>query len=122
MESLYEKLGGGYAEVNGVLLPTFEFPERKPAIGTWGKRHLRWLRENQRDVCVELWLTGKLPGYLAQINEQAEDMLSRLVEQMACQEGVTEALKAENQMEWVGRMNSIRNRAEEIVTAELIHQ
>ena len=71
---------------------------------------------------MELWLDGKLTGYLTQINEQAEAMLSRLVEQMARREGITEELKAENQMEWVGRMNSIRNRAEEIVMAELIYQ
>ena len=73
-------------------------------------------------MCLALWLDGKLTDYLTQINEQAEAMLSRLVEQMVRREGVTEELKAENQMEWVGRMNGIRNRAEEIVMAELIQQ
>ena len=122
MKSLYEELGGTYTEVDGYLLPTFAFPDRKPAVGIWADRHLRWLRENRREVCLALWLDGKLTDYLTQINEQAEAMLSRLVEQMARREGVTEELKAENQMEWVGRMNSIRNRAEEIVMAELICQ
>ena len=122
MESLYKKLGGTYTEVDGYLLPTLAFPEQKHAVGIWADRHLRWLRENRREVCVELWLDGKLADYLTQINEQAEAMLSRLVEQMARREGVTEELKAENQMEWVRRMNSIRNRAEEIVMAELFCQ
>ena len=122
MRSLYEEFGGTYIEVDGYLLPAFAFPNRKPAVGIWADRHLRRLRENRREVCVELWLVGKLADYLTQINEQAEAMLSRLVEQMARREGITEELKAENQMEWVGHMNSICNRAEEIVMAELIQQ
>ena len=122
MKSLYDRMGGAYSEIDGLLFPNLELPARKSPLGIWADRHLRWLRENRREVCLALWLDGKLTDYLTQINEQAEAMLSRLVEQMARREGVTEELKAENQMEWVGRMNGIRNRAEEIVMAELIYQ
>ena len=122
MKSLYDRMGGTYSEIDGLLFPNLALPARKSPLGIWADRHLRWLRENRREVCLALWLDGKLTDYLTQINEQAEAMLSRLVEQMARREGVTEELKAKNQMEWVGRMNSIRNQAEEIVMAELICQ
>ena len=90
-------------------------------IGIWGQRHLRYLKQYHR-VCYYILLTsGKLNSYLADIDEQAEEMFFRLVEQMAEREGVTEQLKAGNQLEWVQKMNSIRNRAVEIVNTELIY-
>ena len=90
-------------------------------IGVWGQRHLRYIKQHKQALYAELLMTGKLNGYLADIDSQAEDMLLRLVKEMAESEGVTEQLKAENQMEWVQRINNIRNRAEEIVNAEVIY-
>ena len=88
----------------------------------WGQRHRRYLKEHRRTTYAPLLTSGKLNGYLADIDRQAEEMFSRLVKQMAEVEGVTEQLKADDQMEWVGRMNNIRNRAMEIVNAELIYR
>lgn len=88
----------------------------------WGQRHRRYLKEHHRATYATLLTGGKLNGYLADIDRQAEEMFSRLVKQMAEAEGVTEQLKADNQMEWVGRMNNIRNRAMEIVNSELIYR
>ncbi len=94
-------------------------PERKP-IGVWGQRHLNYLRDNKRVLLYSLQLSGKLNGYIADIDQQAEDMFFRLVKQMAECEGVSETLKAEDQMEWIQRINSIRNRAIEIVNTGII--
>lgn len=87
----------------------------------WGQRHRRYLKEHHRATYATLLTSGKLNGYLADIDRQAEEMFSRLVKQMAEAEGVTEQLKADNQMEWVDRMNNIRSRAMEIVNSELIY-
>jgi len=95
-------------------------PEREP-IGVWGQRHLRYIKQNRKSLYFNLLTSGKLNGYLADSDKQAENMLSQLVKQMAEREGVTEQLKAENQMEWVRRMNNIRQRATEIVNSELIN-
>ena len=90
-------------------------------IGIWGQRHLRYIRKHKVSLYAELLATGKLNDYLADLNEQAEAMFSRLVKQLFEKEGVTEALKAENQMLWVQRMNNIRSAAMEIVSSELIY-
>ena len=95
--------------------------EEKPVVGIWGQRHLRWLKRNRRVTFTNLLTTGKLYDYLREIDAQASGQLDALITQMARAEGVTEQLKAENQMEWVRRMNSIRNWAEEIVSDELIY-
>lgn len=87
----------------------------------WGQRHRRYLKEHRRATYAPLLTSGKLNGYLADIDRQAEEMFLRLVKQMAKMEGVTEELKAADPMEWVGRMNNIRNRAMEIVNSELIY-
>lgn len=87
----------------------------------WGQRHRRYLKEHRRATYATLLTSGKLNSYLADIDRQAEKMFLRLVKQMAEAEGVTEQLKADNQMEWVGRMNNIRSRAMEIVNSELIY-
>lgn len=89
-------------------------------IGIWGQRHLNYLRDNKRVLLSGLQLSGKLNGYIADIDEQAEDTFFRLVKQMAECEGVSETLKAEDQMEWIQRINSIRNRAIGIVNTEII--
>ena len=103
-------------------LPCLELPEQpKVEIGIWGKRHLRYIKQHHKIRYTNLLTSCKLTAYLADIDEQAEDMFFRLVKQLAEKEGVTEQLKAENQMLWVARMNNIRNRVTEIVNAELIY-
>lgn len=121
-KSLFEQNGGTYRQVGDYLLPNITLPEEETVhIGIWGQRHKRYLKQNHRVLYMNLLTSGKLNSYFADIDKHAEDMLFRLVKQMAKREGVTEALKAENQMEWVGRMNNIRNRATELVNAELIY-
>jgi len=120
-KSIFEQMGGTYHKQGDYFLPDLTAPEEdKQPIGVWGQRHLRHIREHHRGLYVGLQLSGKLDGYLADIDQQAEDMFLRLVNQLARQEDITEELKAADQMAWVGRMNNIRNRAAEIVNAELI--
>ena len=120
-KTIFEQMGGTYTLQGDYYLPNLALPaeENKP-IGIWGQRHKRYLQEHKRATYTTLLTSGKLNSYLADINEQAEDMFSRLVKQMAEREGGTEKLKEENQMEWIGAMNSIRHRATEIVNSELI--
>ena len=96
-------------------------PEEHRPIGIWGQRHLRYLRRCKKATYTTLLIEGKLPDYLADVNEQAEEMLFQLIKQMANNEGVDEAMKRRDQLGWVQRMNSIRNRAEEIVQREVIY-
>ena len=110
----YELVGDYY------LIAGEDEPEGIP-IGIWGQRHLRYIRKHKVSLYAELLTTGKLNDYLADLNEQAEAMFSRLVKQLSEKEGVAEALKAENQMLWVQRMNNLRNTAAEIVSSELIY-
>ncbi len=120
--TIFEKMGGTYTQVGDYLLPDLKLPEEEQQpIGVWGQRHRRYLKEHHRATYATLLTSGKLNGYLADIDRQAEEMFSRLVKQMAEAEGVTEQLKADNQMEWVDRMNNIRSRAMEIVNSELIY-
>ncbi len=125
MESRFfnEKNGLWYEKQGDYYLPCLELPkeENKP-IGIWGQRHLRYLKQQRKVLYINLLTSGKLNSHLAEIDKQATDMCFRLVKQLAEQEGVTEQLKADNQMEWVGRMNNIRNRAEEVVYNEIIYQ
>lgn len=95
-------------------------PEEDQPIGVWGQRHLRHLKRHHKVIYANLLTSGKLPEYLADIDRRAEELFLRLAKQMADAEGITEKLKASDQMEWVRQMNSIRNRAMEIVNAELI--
>lgn len=116
-----EKTGIRYTLQGDYYLPDLALPaEEQQPIGIWGQRHLRHIKQNQRVLYTNLLTSGKLNSYLADINRQAEDMFFRLVKQMAEREGVTEQLKADNQMAWVGRMNDIRSRATEIVNNDLI--
>ena len=118
----YNESNGLWYELQGdYYLPCLQLPEEKQVhIGIWGQRHLNYLRENKRVLLSGLQLSGKLNSYLADIDKQAEEMCSRLVKQMAEREGVSETLKAEDQMEWIQRINSIRNRAIAIVNTEII--
>ena len=103
-------------------LTCLELPEEEQAyIGIWGQRHLRYLGEHRRVRYANLLTSGKMNSYLADIDRQAEEMFERLVKQMADAEGITETLKANDQMEWVGRMNSCRDRASETVCHQVIY-
>ena len=117
-----EKNGIRYNLQGNYYLPDLKLPdeENKP-IGLWGQRHARHLKQNHKVLYMNLLTSGKLNSYLADIDEQAEDLFFRLVKQMAKREGVTEQLKADNQMKWVARMNNIRSRATEIVNNEIIY-
>ena len=121
-KTIFEEMGGTYMQVGDYLLPDLKLPqEEQQPIGVWGQRHRRYLKEHHRSTYATLLTGGKLNGYLADIDRQAEEMFSRLVKQMAEAEGVTEQLKADNQMEWVCRMNNIRSRAMEMVNNDLIY-
>lgn len=121
-KTIFEEMGGTYTQVGDYLLPDLKLPEEEQQpIGVWGQRHWRYLKEHRRASYATLLTSGKLNSYLADIDRQAEEMFLRLVKQMAEMEGVTEQLKADNQIEWVGRMNNIRNRAMEMVNNDLIY-
>ena len=96
-------------------------PEKEIFIGVWGQRHLRYIREHNKGLYLELFVSGRLNAYLAEIDAQAEDMFFRAVKELSAREGVIETLKASDQMAWGQRSNSIRARATEIVNAELIY-
>ena len=110
----YELVGDYY------LIASDDDPEERP-IGIWGQRHLRYLKQHRKTVYNELLASEKLIRYLSDLNEQAEDMFLRLVKELAEEEGVTEKLKASDQMEWVRRMNTVREAATEIVNDNLIY-
>ena len=110
----YELFGDYY------LIAGDDKPEQRP-IGVWGQRHLRYLKKHRRTVYAELLTSGKLNDYLADLNEQAEEMFFRLVNEFAENEGITETLKAENQILWVQRMNAVRETATETVNNDLIY-
>ncbi len=122
-QSNFEKNGGTYTKVGDYIIPDLTLPpeEQNIHIGVWGMRHKRYLMENQRVTFNIMQMNGTLWKYLADIDKQADDMFLRLVNDMAKSEGVTEQLKAENQMAWVQKMNNIRNQATEIVNTELIY-
>ena len=120
---IYDKKTGIHYELQGdYYLPCLTLPEQpKVEIGIWGKRHLRYIKQHHRICYTNLLTSCKLTAYLTDIDDQAEEMFFRLVNQLAEKEGITEQLKSENQMLWVRQMNNIRNRATEIVNAELIY-
>ncbi len=120
---IYDEKNGLWYELQGdYYIPCLKLPEEEQQpIGVWGQRHLRYIKQNRKVLHFNLLTNGKLNGYLTEIDKQAEEMFSRLVKQMAEREGVTEKLKADNQMEWVARMNNIRSRAIEIVNREWIY-
>ena len=123
MKSLFEELGGTYTlGEDGMLYPnlTIEASNSRP-IGKWGRMHRAYLEEVHPLLYLQLILNGTLYKHLADVEERASEMLDRLVKQMAEQEAVTEHLKAEHPMEWVGRMNNIRHRVEEIIREEIIN-
>ena len=117
-----ERTGLQYELVGDYYLIAGEDEPDGRSIGIWGQRHLRYIRKHKVGLYSELLTTGKLNDYLADLNEQAEELFSRLVKQLAEKEGVTEVLKAKNQMLWVQKMNNIRNAAMEVVSNDLIYR
>lgn len=124
MEHLPKKTcqnGISYTLVSDYYIPDLQLPEEKRLIGIWGRMHKAYLELYHPARYNDLILSGKLWTYLADLNEQAQERLSLIIKQMKVSEGVTEELKAADQMAWVGAMNSIRNRAEEIIRSEMIY-
>ena len=122
-KTIFEEMGGTYVRQGDYFIPALKIPKEdttKP-IGVWGQRHRRYLKEHKRATYTTLLTSGKLNGYLADIDGQAEKMFSRLIEQTAEREGITEQLKSDNQLEWVRRINNIRNRIIEIINDDLIY-
>ena len=120
---IYDEKNGLWYELQGdYYIPCLKLPEEEQQpLGVWGQRHLRYIKQNRKVLYFNLLTSGKLNGYLADLDKQAEEMFARLVKQMAEREGVTEHLKADNQMEWVAQMNNIRSRVTEIVHNDMIY-
>ena len=120
MQTIYEKMGGTYRQEGDYLLPNIEAP-KSPQIGIWGQRRLQYLRTNKRMLYTTMLMGDTLKAHLEEVDQSAEGMFDQLAMQLKAQEGVTEELKANDQLEWVQRMNNIRNRAAAVVFKELIH-
>lgn len=120
---IFDEKNGLWYELQGdYYLPCLKLPEKEQQpVGLWGQRHLRYIRQHKKLLHSSLMISGKLNSYLTDIDRQAEDMFSLIVKQLAEREGITEKLKAKNQMEWVQQINSIRNRAIEIVNTQIIY-
>ena len=123
-KTIFEEIGGIYIRHGDYLIPCLTLPEEEKQrfIGVWGQRHKRYLKEHKRAAYITLLTSGRLNSYLADIEEQAQERFERIVEQMKQAHGITERLKAENQMEWVARMNNLQSCAREIVDKEMIYQ
>ena len=120
-KSTFEQMGGTYRQEGDYILPNLTVSESVP-VGVWGQRRRQYLQKHRKALYNALLLSGKLDSHLADTNQQAENMFSQLVKQMATQEGITEQLKAENQVAWVGLMNNCQARAEEIIFADFIYR
>ena len=121
MKSIFEQIGGAYTLQGYYRLPNLTLPaEEKRPIGVWGQRRLRYLKQHRKVLYYNLLTSGKLHSHLADTEKQAQALFSRLVKEYAEKEGVTEQLKATDQMAWVRKMNNIRERATEIVNAEVV--
>ena len=121
--TIFEKQGGTYTQAGNYMLPDLlpAEEEKRANIGVWGMRHKRYLKQNHKVRYYNLLTSGKLNSYLADIEEQAQDLFPRLVKDLAEKENVTEKLKSDNPMLWVRKMNNIRNRATEIVNEQVIY-
>ncbi len=123
MKTIFENNGGTYTQVGAYLLPNLSLPaeEKETNIGVWAMRHKRYLRQNHKVHYYNLLTSGKLDSYLADIEEQAQNLFSRLIKDLAEKENVTEKLKSDSPILWVQKMNNIRNRATEIVNEQVIY-
>ena len=121
--TIFEQTGGTYTQVGDYMLPDLlpAEEEKEANIGVWGMRHKRYLKQNHKVIYYNLLTSGKLNNYIADIESQAQHLFSRLVKDLAEKENIAEELKATDMMLWVRKMNNIRNRATEIVNAELIY-
>lgn len=121
-KTIFEEMGGTYVRYGDYYIPCLTLPEEgeQRYVGIWGQRHLRYLKEYRRSVYLNLLTSGRLNSYLADIDEQAQERFESIVEQMKQVQGITELLKEENALEWVGRMNNIRACARESVEKEMI--
>lgn len=120
---IYNEQNGLWYELRGdYYMPCLKLPAEKEErhIGVWGQRHLQYIREHKKALYTSLLTSGKLQSYLADVEEQAQDLFDRLMKQRAERGGITETLKADNQMEWVGRINALRSAVIETVNAEVI--
>ncbi len=121
-KTIFEEMGGTYHEENGYFIPNLSLPpEEETPIGIWGQRHKRYLKEHRNATYTTLLTSGKLNTYLADINEQAQERFERLVKQLKQAQGITEQLKADNALEWIGRLNNIQTCAMEIVNKEIVY-
>ena len=122
-KTIFEEMGGIYIRQGDYFTPclTLLEEEEQRFIGVWGQRHKCYLKEHKKAVYITLFTSGRMNGYLADIEEQAQERFERLVEQMKQEQGIAEQLKAENQMEWAGRMNNIQACVREIVDKEIIY-
>ncbi|MCM1232460.1 MAG: TnpV protein [Ruminococcus flavefaciens] len=122
MKSLFEQLGGTYHEEKGYLIPDLRLPEEEEReIGIWGQRHLDYLKQYRKVTYTNLFTSGRLNSYLADVDRQAQERFERLIEDMKQAQDITEQLKTENALEWIGRMNNIKACAREIVEQEIIY-
>lgn len=120
-KSFFEQMGGRYEKQGDYLIPCFTLPtEKEQPIGIWGQRHLRYLKKYRRVTYTNLLTSDRLNSYLADIEKQAQERFETLIEQLKQAQGITEQLKAENVLKWVGQMNNIRTCAREIVEREII--
>ena len=123
-KTIFEEMGGIYIRHGDYLIPCLTLPEEEKQrfIGVWGQRHKRYLKEHKRAAYITLLTSGRLNSYLADIEEQAQERFERIVEQMKQAHGITEQLKADDTLKWIGRMSNIQTCAREIVDNEMIYQ
>ena len=122
-KTIFEEMGGTYIRHGDYLIPCLTLTEEEQRfIGVWGQRHKRYLKEHKEAVYITLLTSGRLNSYLADIEEQAQERFERIVEQMKQAQGITEQLKADDTLEWIGRMSNIQACAREIVDKEMIYQ
>lgn len=121
-KSIFEQMGGTYAQVRDYLLPNLILPEQQDQpLGVWGQRHARYLKQHYKIIYMNLLTSGKLNDYLVDIENLAKNMFHKIVKQLANSEGITEELKERNPMLWCSQLNNIQERATEIVNAEIIY-
>ena len=122
-KTIFEEMGGTYVRCGDYFIPNLTLPEEEEPrfVGVWGQRHLQYLKEYRRTVYLDLLISGRLNSYLADIEKQAQERFERIVEQMKQTQGITEQLKADNALEWVGRMNNIQACAREVIESEIIY-
>ena len=122
-KTIFEQMGGTYEQQGDYLIPCLKLPAEKEEryIGVWGRRHLRYIRQHRKVLYSTLLTSGKINTYLADVEEQAQELFDRLMKKRAKREGITEKLKAENPMSWVGRMNALRDAVTDTVNTEIIY-